>query len=75
MGGLIHVDPAHALTVSFEEPVILGWLYLQGKWANILIDGDHRVYEAARRKKKRLLTYVLTPEENYRIVMGPLKKS
>jgi len=73
--GLVHIDPAHALTVDLTIPVILGWIYVNSNWHQILIDGNHRAYRARQLKKKTLPAYILTKEENYQILRGLSKKN
>lgn len=71
---LINVDAKHAMTTNLKNPGIMGWLYIDGTWFNILIDGNHRLYKAAQLKRKTLPVYVLTKEENYEIVSGPARE-
>lgn len=71
---LITVDPSHARKANLRNPGILGWLYIDGQWFNILIDGNHRLYKAAELKRKTLPVYLLSKEENYEIVSGPARE-
>ena len=72
--GLINIDKPHTLVVDIKYPVLLGWLYSQGQWFNILIDGNHRVFRANQLHKKTIQAYVLTKEENYQALIGPARE-
>jgi len=67
---LVKINEEYAQSVDLKEPVILGWVYLEGQWYHILIDGNHRLHKAIQLKRKKLPAYLLTKEENYQILEG-----
>lgn len=73
---LIRFDEEHAKKVDTSTPIIIAVIEFDGEPSHIIIDGNHRVFKRLWIEKKTdIKAFILTPEETYQIMEGPLKEN
>ncbi|SDC25328.1 hypothetical protein [Actinokineospora iranica] len=60
LGGLVRIDPDHAMTRDLSLPLLIAPLPIGQGSVHVLIDGWHRVYRALSEGLTDLPAYVLT---------------